>query len=219
MRYERKFIIKIFDLYFLNQKIKLSRHNFSKKYEDRYVNNIYFDTKNMSSLKDNIEGNFFREKIRVRWYGDFLGPTKQPKLEFKIKKGLMGYKKQYILNSFDLNESVNFSNYLKEYFDENNLINYNYTFSPSVVNSYRREYFQSYRNDYRITIDHNVSYYNLRNKSRPRLDYTNNENIIVELKYTKEDKNIKDLTNYLRLRLNKNSKYVNGFKIRLNRSI
>ena len=219
MRYERKFIIKLYDLYLLKQKIKLSRHNFLKKYEDRYVNNIYFDTKNMSSLKDNIEGNFFREKIRVRWYGDFLGPTNQPILEFKIKKGLMGYKKQYLINSFDLNDGINFSDYLKNYFDEQNLINYNYTFSPSVINNYRREYFQSYRNDYRITIDHNIKYYNLKNRSRPRLDHTDYENIIVELKYAKEDKNIKDLTNYLRLRLNKNSKYVNGFKSQIDRLI
>ena len=51
-------------------KEKLIENSFNYVYNNRIVNNIYFDTLKDTSFYENIEGLKKRIKYRVRWYGN-----------------------------------------------------------------------------------------------------------------------------------------------------
>ena len=71
-RYERKFIIdKKFFLLNIESILLESKFSFSKHYDDRVVNSIYFEKQNFNSLLENIDGSNIKKKIRLRWYGDY----------------------------------------------------------------------------------------------------------------------------------------------------
>ena len=67
-RYENKFIINsLTENSRLNQFIK---NEFTKTYNKRKINNIYFDSDNSSCLFQNLDGNYHKIKIRLRWYDE-----------------------------------------------------------------------------------------------------------------------------------------------------
>ena len=68
-RYEIKFITYEHNYYSVLNWLKLNEFNFREEYENRTVNNIYFDTISYDSYKSNIFGDSSRIKIRYRWYG------------------------------------------------------------------------------------------------------------------------------------------------------
>ena len=43
---------------------------FKKIYDIRKISSIYFDDIDLNCLRDNIDGNKDRYKIRIRWYND-----------------------------------------------------------------------------------------------------------------------------------------------------
>ena len=65
--------------------------------------NFYFDSVNFNNYYDNLDGNIFRTKIRIRWYGDLFGYIENPVLELKIKNGLLGNKISYNLIPYKFN--------------------------------------------------------------------------------------------------------------------
>ena len=84
----------------------------------------------------------------------------------------------------------------------------------SLINRYRRKYFQSADRKFRITIDTDMESYQptqtqclLLNKSTDRF------NTVLELKYTKEwDQYAHTITNYFPFRVTKHSKYAIGIE-------
>ena len=92
-RYERKFLIRGLEKNQVESIIKSHPGHFSEIFESRIINNIYFDTVNMSNFSENIIGISNRSKIRIRWYGSTFGNVENPLLEIKFKKGLLGRKK------------------------------------------------------------------------------------------------------------------------------
>ena len=83
-RYERKF-----DSGYINKDIvyfiKMHPMLFREIYCKRRVNNIYYDTMNYKNYLDNVEGNQYRLKVRIRWYGSNPFKIFDPVLEIKIK--------------------------------------------------------------------------------------------------------------------------------------
>jgi len=63
-RYERKYIVQKNQLSIFISDIY--NNNFIKLYDERRVNNVYFDSKNFNAVSDNIDGLSTREKIRIR---------------------------------------------------------------------------------------------------------------------------------------------------------
>ena len=64
---------------------------FKKKYNNRGVNSLYYDTINLDFANDNISGQSNRIKIRARWYtennGNFLNEFSNNKFfRFEIKR-------------------------------------------------------------------------------------------------------------------------------------
>ena len=216
-RYERKFLIKNFEENQIESIIKSHQAQFSEIFESRIVNNIYFDTINMLNFSDNIIGISKRSKIRIRWYGSTFGHVEKPILEIKIKKGLLGRKIKYPLKSFSLNNNFN-QEYIQNIFQKSklpaNINNFLKTLKISLLNNYKRKYFKSANNKFRITVDSLLKYYKVNlifnNFINKMVD---KESLIMELKYNQNlDDQVMNITNGFPFRLTKNSKYINGIE-------
>ena len=64
---------------------KLNLNSFYKIYDDRIINNIYFDSPSLNKFFANDDGISERNKLRIRWYGNNSN-TYDYRLEIKIKK-------------------------------------------------------------------------------------------------------------------------------------
>ena len=79
-----------------------SNFHFNKEYESRNVNSIYFDDSDLNSLYENIDGNTYKAKYRVRWYGNFT-QINLAKFEIKMKKGILSKKKFFKIKNEKMN--------------------------------------------------------------------------------------------------------------------
>lgn len=215
-RYERKFTVPTsFTFKTIEQYIKRNSFLFREVFYKRKVNNIYFDTEGYNDYFDNVLGVSERKKIRIRWYGDTFGEIKKPVLEIKIKKGIVGDKWSYKLESFDLDNKFT-NQYIQGIFRKSNLpepiLESVKMVVPTLLNSYSRKYYLSADNKYRTTLDFNLLYHRIDKRFNnfnlaPKYD----ENKIIELKYgLDDDQKANAISTQFPFRLNKNSKYVNG---------
>ena len=185
---------------------------FHKIYYKRNINNIYFDTTDFSSYIDNIEGVRDRRKVRIRWYGELLGVCKNPVLEIKYKKGLLGWKERHNLHDFVLNLENRFifkELLKKKSFDLKKLDLHFLT--PTLLNRYERTYYLSFDRKYRITLDSKIEFFSINPIRDYFKTYCDEEKTVIELKYDQQyDRGAKDITQHLPFRVTKNSKYVTG---------
>lgn len=217
-RYERKFVISNLSFQELESMIKLHPNMFSEIFYQRFVNNIYFDSMMLKNYVYNVDGNSNRMKVRIRWYGDLFGFIKRPVLELKIKKGMLGRKEYFPLSPFtldcnftrrtiaDIIKKSNISDVLK------NELHY---LEPSLLNRYKRKYYSSGDNNYRITIDSDMACYKMGRCNNSFLSrIIDNQNLVLELKYDENlHRGVEEITSRFPFRLTKNSKYVNGVEM------
>lgn len=216
-RLEIKFITHDLNYPLVVNWIKLNKENFRKKYSDRIVNNIYFDSFDYEAFKDNIYGSSSRMKIRYRWYSQFKD-QKSGKLEFKFKRNIFGWKKRFKITNLKINSSLklktlkktikdSLSGYERIVFDNN--------CEPKIINQYKREYYENYNKQFRVTIDtsHNIfdqRFYkkiNLNNKTLIQ------KYIIVEFKFDRKNIDLsKTMLKTLPFRISRNSKYINSIR-------
>ncbi len=214
-RYERKFTIGNSSREQILYSIKNHPAFFRPIFQPRQINNIYFDDQKLSFFKNNRIGIAKRKKIRIRWYGDLFGKTKHPKLEYKLKNGLLGDKWIFELPDFTIEPG--FKNHtLVELFTASTLpppiIEDLHPLRPTLLNTYHRSYFLSADGKFRITLDESMAYY--------RFDYPRAyfkavhrtpHDFIVELKYLPSaDKLAHKISEKFPFRIDKSSKYVNG---------
>lgn len=216
-RYERKFLISELDKYEIESIVKLHPAVFSEIYQKRFVNNIYFDSVDMSNYSDNVTGVSERLKVRIRWYGDLFGFIEKPVLEFKIKKGFLGSKLTFPLDSFyldsdyslksqqDIFAKSDISDLLKEHLK---------SLSFSLLNRYSRKYFESKDHKFRITIDSELEFFKICPLSNSFVEkIVDNKTTVLELKYSSEnDEMVSSITNHFPFRMTKSSKYVSGIE-------
>ena len=215
IRYERKFCLSADSYNDLENIILRHPAIFKENYQERQINNIYFDTPDFDDFSDNIEGSSFREKIRLRWYGIDFPKIKNPVLEMKTKIGLAGGKIQRKLNTFEFSKQTLFQSIKKnkavyDIFDFKCL-------KPSIMNKYSRKYFISNDGDFRITLDKDLKYSQIRNVMddwlfiEPEIKHT-----IMELKYHPNmEPIVSNITNYFPFRVTKSSKYAIGVNLLL----
>ena len=101
LRYERKWVFKDVNYNDIFNKALKSKFLFHIQHPKRHVNSIYFDDNNYTSIKDNLDGVSDRSKYRVRLYGKNSFVLHNPKLEIKIKKNFLNYKKIFPLEKLD----------------------------------------------------------------------------------------------------------------------
>ena len=121
---------------------------FQERYPARRVNSIYFDTDGKEMLRQSIDGDTVKLKIRFRWYGNEVTPQAGI-LELKLKEGELGtkFKKENALfsslgcNCFrDLNQVFPGILHIR----------------PVVFISYLRSYYQSVCGKLFITLDRDL---------------------------------------------------------------
>jgi SPX domain protein involved in polyphosphate accumulation len=160
-RYELKLItderntINILNWLFKNSSIK-------KKYNNRFVNSIYFDTPKYKFAKENIIGLSKRKKIRIRWYGRSNNDFHSPVLEIKNKIGRLGEKVNIsIKNKIIFNQNIKYNDLTKllyNNFDILTKINFYPNLHPTLKVNYIREYYETTKN-IRVTVDRNINFY------------------------------------------------------------
>ena len=216
-RYEIKFVT--YNIYYseiLNW-VKLNKSIFKKEYDDRIVNNIYFDNLSYNCFTDNIYGSSNRTKIRLRWYGKSQGKT-NASLELKFKRNIFGWKKRFKIKSFDISENITWAELKKSI---NLQVSYkgkiwleNYPI-PTIINNYTRKYYVSADKNIRVTLDRNINVFDQRIKKIPNFSkkaFTQNM-IVLEIKFDRKiRKKLNDFLNDMPIRVSRNSKYVNSIR-------
>lgn len=216
-RYERKFSISALNKHEIEAIIKLHPGMFSEIYHERFVNNVYFDTFKMKSYFESANGLRDRVKVRIRWYGNVFGVIEKPVLELKIKTGLLGRKDRFPLIPFAIDDKFRpetIADVIKKSSMSDMLKEDMASLEVSLFNRYRRKYFQSADRKYRITIDSELEFYQIRACNNTFLHkLVDPGTTIVELKYGQErDNEAKWITGYFPYRMTKSSKYVNGIE-------
>ena len=216
-RYERKFFITEINSKDVDAIVKLHPAIFSEIFHERSVNNIYFDTPELNNYFDNIDGNMYRVKSRIRWYGRTFGVIEKPVLELKIKNGLLGRKEAYSLDTFKLDGHFNMQK-IVQIIQNTNIPEFIAigikSSQPTLLNKYDRRYFLSADKRYRITIDTNQIFYRIGSQNNFFLNKIKNDlNVILELKYNINfDEDANHITEHFPFRLTKSSKYVTGIE-------
>ena len=184
-RYERKFLLDKFSINSLEDLIQYTPCDLYEKYQERKVNSIYYDNSNFSLAYENIDGIFNRSKIRVRYYGN-SNKLSSPKLEIKSKYGNVGKKDIFDLRREDIYENK-FSLALLKELKSLEFSKYNFIklLDPILKVSYKRKYFLSTCNRFRITLDTNI---NFKMFDKNNIDNSLNDNNLIYL-----NKNILEL--------------------------
>lgn len=215
LRYERKFYVTDLHLSELMRSVHLNSATFSEIHHQRQINNIYFDSLGFESYYDNVDGATYRIKARIRWYGNTFGVAQNPTLEFKIKKGLMGYKRNFKLENFEVNATITKSilhKIMLSAVKEDNLRLYILNLQPVLLNGYTRNYFISFDKSVRLTVDTKLHYYSISNFDNNFLSAIKDDNgIVVELKYdSANEEYVNKLSTEFPFLMTKNSKYLQG---------
>lgn len=213
-RFERKFLVTDMAYHGIGHQVKMHPFAFSAIFHPRYINNIYLDTTEFDFFYDNISGKGSRRKARIRWYGDVSGAIQKPVLEFKVREGMLGNKLSFPLVPFSMDAHFS-KETLHRVFHESDLPVWAFEvlvqLKPALLNRYRREYFLSFDQKFRLTIDNELQYFGIGVHNNNLLEAYRSEDHIVELKYDfLHDDLATQVTRDLPFRLTKSSKYVNG---------
>ncbi len=225
-RSEIKFVCYRNNYSLIKSWIKFHKYNFFKEYEDRNINNIYFDSLDYKAFDDNLIGLPSRLKIRYRWYGKLFSENKKNEgsLEFKFKKNIYGYKKIFKINDLTLNLSSTWRE-IKNKIQKSLTPEYKIIFDKNsekiLINRYKREYFISKNKKLRVTLDRNIQIFDQRFASlKPNYKLKNftQDYLVIEFKFNKEDKMfLNDLDINIPIKASRNSKYINGVRSILGR--
>ena len=217
-RYERKFVLQDIPHAEVIHRIRMHPALFREIYYPRQINNIYLDTEDLRFFTDNLVGVADRKKVRVRWYGKTFGRVQNPKLEYKIKAGLLGDKHTYSVPDFTVEPPFSdkkFAAHLQHADLPPSVAEELKMLRPTLLNSYRRTYFQTADKKFRLTADEKLTYYRTdRPESHFQAQQIERGRIILELKYSPEhDRAAGKVMNLLPFRLDKSSKYVTGVEL------
>ncbi len=216
-RYEIKFIAYENNYHSIINWIKLHELNFSKAFNSRMVNNVYFDNESYNSFKSNIYGDSSRIKFRYRWYGN-LKNTNKGCFEIKYKRNLYGWKNKIDMTGLDLEKVGNwkkFCNLIYNNLPEREKLLFKFNSHPKIINQYKRDYFVSNDNKIRITMDKNHNVYDQRYFNYPNFKKKTltQRFLVMEFKFERKDRlKVEKLMNYIPMRSSRNSKYVNSIR-------
>jgi hypothetical protein len=212
LRYERKFVTFELDLAETLAVIRLHPAAFREAYHPRFVNNVYFDTPSFDHYHANVRGIADRVKCRIRWYGAPLGPIQRPTLELKRRHGLVGSKESHPLRPFDLDAGLDAGGLFEKSEVPAPLRCDLAPLRPVLLNRYRRRYFVSRDESYRLTLDTDLGFRTpTPGPGRSPTWVGRDGRVIVELKFGigKEDEGARIATRFP-FRLTRSSKYVVG---------
>src|SRR5262249_10152366 len=173
------------------------------------------DTQALNDYHDHVNGAARRIKTRVRWYGAAGGQVERPMLECKLKCGLVSGKTSHPLPGFPLDQGA-MHPHLAAVFNgaampEAVRLRLRHR-DPSLFNRYRRYYFVSGDNRYRLTVDCDLEVGHVcRNNGCAISRGPQLHTLVIELKFAPAySEHAATITNALPFRLARCSKYVLG---------
>ncbi len=217
LRYELKFLA---NGHSLAEALALVRHHpasFREAFPPRTVNNLYLDSPGLRDYFDHVNGVADRAKSRIRWYGPLTGRVEKPMLERKIKRGAVSGKALHALPPLFQNGG-GFRHTIGEALGQDGLAETVRStlrqLEPSVLNRYRRHYFESADRRFRLTVDSELQFASVRGaESGPLRGSASHGSPILELKYQPQHADrAAAITNALPFRVTRCSKYVLGIE-------
>ena len=214
-RYERKFFVTELEVGHAREIVRRHPAMLCEAYPPRYVNNLYLDTPWMGHYQDNLDGAPERMKVRVRWYHALEARAERPVLEFKIKRGWVGWKESYPIRGLRVGTDMSCAG-LRDVIRGSDLPGHARDrlagLRPALANRYRREYYATRDGRFRVTIDDELVYFGvcpMAGVLRARAD--DHGVVIVELKYDRADeREAERVASRFPFRLTRSSKYVRG---------
>lgn len=195
--------------------VNLHPEVFVEAYPPRQVNSLYFETRDVDCLNDNLIGIGQRKKLRFRWYGDDCSNV-QGALELKCKSNKLGWKERCpIPATFDLT-TVSWRALMQQMREQvagTFAIWLSYLDQPTLINSYVREYYESVDRKVRVTVDYSQVAYEQITYLIPNLVIRAPipSPIVVEVKSdARLHRRVSNALSSFPLQAERNSKYVNG---------
>ena len=195
--------------------IELHPEGFAPSYLPRQVNSIYLDTDELACMEDNLDGTAERTKLRYRWYGPGHRAVRGV-LELKYKSNRLGWKEyRDVPVPFDLT-TISWYDWMcelqahatgpfAEWLARSS--------HPTLINSYVREYYESPDELIRVTIDHDLVYYDQLAYSQPNLSYSTlaDDRVVIEIKADSHlHRRVSQVLAGFPIRPDRFSKYVQG---------
>ncbi len=214
-RHELKFIINNSDIELLKKKISLFMHE-DNHYEGEYfIKSLYFDDIYNSSYQSKLDGDYSREKYRIRIYSN---DKSYISLELKGKDNNLSYKEREIITYEEYNHIIK-KEYDKINIDNRELLGRflfdikNKNLIPSIIVDYYRCAYVYDIEDVRITFDRDIKSglfnYNLFDNKAVNISALESNETILEVKYNDRLPSfIKEIINNTKLVKIAVSKYV-----------
>jgi len=188
LRYERKLLPSGHDLPEVLAWIRFHPAGFREVYPSRWVNNLYLDSPGLTDYHDHVSGTPNRSKSRIRWYGTFQGSIPRPVFERKFRRGALGGKRTFALPPLALNGGLDEHRLRRMLCDVEPDAPVRPCLDlcrPSLVNRYRRGYFQSADGDIRLTVDSELTFFAPEHTSAwmatpPAAEHA----LVIEIKYS-----------------------------------
>jgi len=214
-RYELKFNAKSSSYCDVINAIETDGAFYHRPYEPRIINNIYFDTCDLDAFQQNVSGATSRSKLRLRWYGDTASPESSA-LELKLRRNRYGWKLQdpvkfgCSLLDFDYRE---LERLLIAQLDGEMALHLLHSPIPTLLNTYKRDYFLSADSKVRVTVDQEMRFFDQRFSDRVSMNREGISPALIVVEYKSAVENAADLEQAIksvRLARTRNSKYVIG---------
>ncbi|MCA9996583.1 MAG: polyphosphate polymerase domain-containing protein [Anaerolineales bacterium] len=216
LRYELKMAINGRLLPNARNWLRLHPAGFRTAYPTRLVNSLYLDTPHLNALTANIIGVSDRQKLRLRWYGDFQqNPVIQPVLELKFKHNLVGGKQRFALSEpLDLRQpwSIILAT-LSEQVPSKWRPLLTAASQPTLINQYHRDYFVTPDSQIRATLDYAQKAWDQRLSPRPNWHHPlpSDDLLIIEIKGdVAQAERLEAIMAHFPAQRTRNSKYANG---------
>lgn len=218
LRYELKLVCELHRLAQARSWIRLHPAGFAVTYPPRRVNSLYLDTLDLGSLDENLAGVSARRKLRLRWYGDLAARKVQPLLELKEKRNLLGRKRQCLLPcTLDLTLPwVEILQTVRASVGLDWRVVLQSVGHPTLLNSYRREYYATPDTGVRVTLDYAQLAFGQRLSPRPNL-HTRlpiADDVVIELKAGPgQEERLQDAAAAFPIPRSRNSKYARSLLV------
>lgn len=197
--------------------LRLHSAGFVSPYAPRWINNVYFDTHDYASFRQNLAGASQRLKVRYRWYGYDIGLDKGS-LELKCKRNFFGWKRRFAVDTTPCAQGDGWRDVmakLTSQLPQEARAYLHFHPQPAILTRYKRQYFVSGDQKVRATIDTHQSVYDQRYKPYPNTTHRSNirETLVLEIKFDRDDREFgASLMQGLPIRVSRNSKYVLGMR-------
>ncbi|MFC2030358.1 VTC domain-containing protein [Chloroflexota bacterium] len=214
-RFEVKLTCRGICLPWVRSWVRLHPDAFVEAYPRRRVNNLYFDTFEMGSLNDHLNGVGERGKLRLRWYGEGYSAVRGV-LELKLRSNRLGWKSYCrIPQTFDLT-TISWKDllgYMRTFAEGEHALALARADRPTLLNSYMREYYESGDREIRLTIDSDQTAYEQLTHTAPNVRFPAHveSRVIVEVKSDPGlARRVSNILSAFPVPVERNSKYVEG---------